>query len=161
SGRRRRLFCALVDTCEIRLPIRWLSLAPGCHSKLRRRSSGLSTVSHPPTGRVAPRLRRRRRGSPGAWRYRSRLADLGRLLVTEVHIPLTWLDGPNSTDKGSDCENAYSDDSPGFHGSLLSFRESYRTNRIICSNRKGMLDGPFVGPGGVRGKRDAARDRAT
>src|SRR5882672_3173532 len=117
------LFRPLIDAREIRLPIRWLSLANGCHPKLRRRSSRLATVCHAPTGRVTPRLR-------------GRLADLCRLLVTEIHIPLGGLGPPGSACKGSDCENAGPNESPEFHRSLLRFDQWQVQRQVPFQSRR-------------------------
>src|SRR6266481_7002905 len=104
------------------------------------------TVGHPPTGRVAPRLRSRRRRGPGAWLYRGRLADLCRLTVAEVHSALGRLGRESSTGYGSDCESPGPDESPKLHGSLLSIRECYRRRANFVPNREVMLDGVFRGP---------------
>ncbi len=111
----------------------------------------LGTVGHPPTGRVAPRLRSRRRRGPGAWLYRGRLVDLCRVVVAEVHILLRRLGRQSSTGYGSDCESPGPDESPKIHGSHPSRLEFTRAH-IPFQSRRLLTGAPFGASDRLRGK---------
>ena len=147
----RKLICPLVDAREIRLPIDWL-LTNGCNPKLGRGRTRLGTVGHPPTGRAAPRLRRRRKRGSGAWLYRGRLANLCRLLVAEVHIRPGRLGCQSSTCYGSNCESPGPNESPKPHGLHSSRLERSKMSAYSVPIEKLALTGSFRATDRLRGK---------